>query len=276
MKQLFSGLLLACLINTPIHAQYYYKDILSNKQVVADMAAYRESKLRTIRINSFESDGTPSEDFFCEKKLTKDYKKSSLYTRTGQSGSSLLESFFNDKGVLEKTFDSSAISIGTNSYFYDETGRINRIVSEVRSSDDDFLNELIEEHLYEYNENNLPVKMTRVKNKRDSTVFLFLFDEEGNVSIEKDTKTGAKYYYYYDARHRLTDVVHANEYRKNLVADYIFEYNDAGQVTQMTVTEEGGNNFYIWRYDYDNKLRTQERIFSRDRKLMGRIEYEYK
>ena len=44
----------------------------------------------------------------------------------------------------------------------------------------------------------------------------------------------------------------------------------------MTTTEEGGNNYFIWKYNYDNNLRSQERLFSKDRRLMGRIEYEYK
>jgi hypothetical protein len=46
--------------------------------------------------------------------------------------------------------------------------------------------------------------MIRVKNKYDSTTILFSADENNNISIEKDTKSGSKYYYYYDAKNRLT------------------------------------------------------------------------
>ncbi len=276
MYKLFTGIAFMLSFHGTALSQYYYKDIISNKQLITDMAAYRDAKVRHIIIKSFEDNGEPSEGFFCEKKISKDYRKSELFTRSNLSGTSLLESWFNDKGQLLKTYDSSAIAVNTNYYEYDGSGRILKIMSTVKSNDDDFVNEIREEHIYTYNPDMFPVKMIRIKNTTDSIVILFQPDEKNNVSIEKDTRTGTKYYYYYDSQNRLTDVVHANEFRENLVADYLFEYNNAGQITQMTTTEEGGNNYFIWKYNYDNNLRSQERLFSKDRRLMGRIEYEYK
>lgn len=276
MNKLIIGLSLFLAGSGAAQAQYYYKDIVSNKQVIADLASYREARIRTIKIKSFESNGEPSEGFFCEKKVAKDYKKTALYTRSDMSGNSLLESYFNESGKLVKSYDSSSISMSSSEYSYDDAGRLIKIVSISKSNDDDFVNELREEHLYEYNENNQPLKMTLVKNKYDSIAILFSLDENGNVTIEKNTKSGAKYYYYYDAQKRLTDVVHANEYKQGLVADYLFEYNPAGLLSQMTTTEEGGNNYYVWKYTYDNGLRIKERVYSKDRRLMGSIEYEYK
>ncbi len=276
MNKLIIGLSLFLAGSGAAQAQYYYKDIVSNKQVIADLASYREARIRTIKIKSFESNGEPSEGFFCEKKVAKDYKKTALYTRSDMSGNSLLESYFNESGKLIKSYDSSSISMSSSEYSYDDAGRLIKIVSISKSNDDDFVNELREEHLYEYNENNQPLKMTLVKNKYDSIAILFSLDENGNVTIEKNTKSGAKYYYYYDAQKRLTDVVHANEYKQGLVADYLFEYNPAGLLSQMTTTEEGGNNYYVWKYTYDNGLRIKERVYSKDRRLMGSIEYEYK
>ncbi len=259
-----------------LQAQYYYKDIVSNLQVNADMAAYRDAKIKNIKITSLEGNGEPSEGFLCEKKLAKDYRKSSLYTSSVVAGNSLLETFFNEKGQITSTYDSSMISVSSSQYFYDSKERISKIVSTSKSNDDDFINLVTEEHLYEYNDNNLPTRMIRVKNRVDSTVILFSGDEQNNVTIEKDTKTGAKYYYYYDSKNRLTDVVKANEYRRNLVADYLFEYNTNGSLVQMTTTEEGGNDFVVWKYSYENGLRVKERLYNKERKLMGSIEYEYK
>ncbi len=257
-------------------AQYYYKDIISNSQLKTDMALYKEKKIRSIKLNSFDYDGQPSEGFFCEKKISKNLKKSELFTKSPGSATSLFTSTFDENGNLLSTSDSSEISVSRNFYSYNALGKVSRILSTVMSSDDDFLNEITEEHLYEYNQEGFPTTMVLVKNKRDTTRVLFSADENNNVSIEKDTKTGSKYYYYYDTKNRLTDVVHANEYRENLVAVYIFEYDDNGLITQMTTTEEGTNNFYVWRYQYDNGLRTKERLYSKDRKIMGSIEYEYK
>ncbi len=44
----------------------------------------------------------------------------------------------------------------------------------------------------------------------------------------------------------------------------------------MTTTEEGGSYYYIWKYTYDNGLRLKEKCFSKEKRLMGTIEYEYK
>ena len=276
MNKLITGLFFLIFTTGEAHAQYYYKDIISSRQVAADLAAYREAKVKKIIIKSFEYTGEPSENFFCEKHISRDFRKSSLYTRSDASSKSLLETFFDEKGRVIRTFDSSNIVVSSSNYTYDADGRIKSIESFTRSEDDDFINELTEEHLWEYNEQGAPVKMAKVKNRKDTIVILFSMDEQGNPSIEKDTKTGAKYYYYYDAQNRLTDVVHANEYKEKLVVDYLFEYNAAGQITQMTTTEEGKNNFLIWKYAYDNGLRSRERIFTNDRKLLGSIEYEYK
>jgi hypothetical protein len=276
MKKIAAIIFLALAYAVSVHAQYYYKDIISNNQLLKEMALYKENKVRSVNIKSFEDDGSESEGFFCEKKLSRDYRHSELFTRSDVSGASMFISEFNSKGRLLSTNDSSAISVTINTYSYDDHDRIKSILSSVRSSDDDFVNEILEEHIYVYNDNGLAEKMIRVKNRNDSTVILFLPDEKNNVSIEKDTKSGSKYYYYYDAKNRLTDVVHANEFKQKLLADYLFEYNNTDQVSQMTTTEEGGNYYYIWKYTYDNGLRTSEKCFSKEKRLMGTIQYEYK
>lgn len=274
-----TGLLLVLFCSTGLmsSAQYYYKDILSNHQLLADMALYKQNKVKLINIKSFEDDGKPSEGFFCQKKFSRDYSKAELFTRSDISGPSLLTSTFNNKGQLLKTYDSSKISVTSNVYKYDQQDRIASILSNVRSQDDDFTNEITEEHIYSYDEQNKPVQMIRVKNRTDSTIILFALDEHGNVAIEKDTKSGTKYYYYYDVKKRITDIVQANDLKTGLVPDYIFEYNNsAGLLSQMTTTEEGGNYYFVWKYTYDNGLRARERCYSKERRLMGSIEYEYK
>lgn len=257
-------------------AQYYYKDLVSNRQVVADMKAYRDNKIRNIHIKSIEEDGTETPSFFCEKKISKDYKTTELFTRADISEASMFISKFDGDGKLLSTNDSSAISVTDVKYLYDSKNRISSIRSSVRSQDDDFHNIITEEHIYIYNEAGIPEKMMLVKNDRDTTPILFSADEAGNVAIEKNTKDGSKYLYYYDARKRLTDIVNQNEYTSKMKPDYMFEYNSAAQVTQMTTVQEGSSNYFIWKYNYDNGLRSRERCFSDERKLMGSVEYEYK
>ncbi len=269
---------MALIAVTPMssNAQYYYKDILSNKELVAEMARLKEQKIRTVNITSFEDDGIPSDGFFCERKINKNYSTVETVTKSNVTGSSIFTATFNDKGLLLQTVDSSDISSSTSIYSYDNNAHITSILSIARSSDDDFKNEIREEHIYEYNGNGLPVKMKRVKNISDTTLFVFSADESNNTGIEKNTKTGDTYYYYYDGRNRITDVVRLNKFNQKMLPDYIFEYNNAGLITQMTTTEEGGSYYFIWKYTYDNGLRIREKCFSKERRLMGTIEYTYK
>ncbi|MEO6537034.1 MAG: hypothetical protein ABIT07_10080 [Ferruginibacter sp.] len=257
-------------------SQFYYKDILSNQQLMADMALYKENKIKVINIKSFENDGSPSRGFFCQKRISKDYKRVELLTRSDVTGKAISTSAFNNSFQLVSTTDSSNSAVTDNFYLYDSKGRIQSIKSSVRSNDDDFTNEMHEEHIYSYNENNQPVKMIRIKNNRDTSIILFANDENNNVAIEKDTKNGGKYYYYYDAKKRLADIVQSNDFKTKLLPDYLFEYNGSGLLTQMTSTEEGGNYYFIWKYTYDNGLRVKEKCYGKDRTLLGSVEYEYK
>lgn len=275
MKNIIAAFVLMLIYSSPANAQFYFRDIISNKLLLAEMALYKEKKIRKIKIRSFEDDGSESEGFFCEKRLSKDYEKTEFLTNSNVSGSSLFTSYFNDKGKLEKTKDSSSISVTINTYTYDDAGRILSILSSIKSSDDDFNTELLEEHIYTYNNRNLPNKMTRVRNHTDSTLFLFGEDEQHNISIEKDSKNAGKYYYYYDNKNRLTDIVHFNEYKQKLLPDYLFEYDQLDQLIQMTATEEGGSDYNVWRYSYKDGLRSNEQCYSKERKLLGTIQYEY-
>ena len=274
MKKFFLSVFILLSFNA-LQAQYYYKDLVSNAQVVADMKAYKENKIKKIVLKSFEDNGVESEGFFCEKKINKEYTKAALYTKAYISAASLFTSTFDTDGKLLNTYDSSLLSVTHIIYSYNSDNLISSITSAVRSSDEDFSNEIKEEHFYTYN-NGKPSKITRVKNGKDTTDILFALDENGNVAIEKDTKNGTKFFYYYDSKRRLTDIVQANEYSKNAKPDYIFEYNNAGLITQMTSLEEGSKSFYVWKYSYENGLRIKERCFTDERKLMGSIEYEYK
>lgn len=257
-------------------AQYYYKDIISNNQLLAELAQLKEQKIKSVTVSSFEDDGKPSDGFSIEKQINRNYTSVETFSRSNVTGASLFTSTFTKAGLLVQTVDSSDLAVNTSNYFYDDKGRIKSIQSHVHSSDDDFTNEISEDHNYEYNAAGVLQKMVRIKNGSDTSIILFSLDETNNISIEKDTKTGKSFYYYYDTKNRLTDVVHLNQFNQKMLPDYIFEYNNANQISQMTTTEEGGSYYYIWKYTYQNGLRMSEKCFSKERRLMGRIEYEYK
>lgn len=276
MKKTVILLSLSLISFNSLKAQFYYRDIVSTQQTNEELRNYKKAGIKSIKIKGTEPTGEEMEDFFCEKKISKDYKKTTLYTRTGNTGMSLMESHFNDKGLIVKTYDSSDLAVSVNHFFYDNNNKLIKTTFRSKSNDDDFINEVTEEHLYEYGSDGILTSMKKIKNSKDTLVILFSADEKNNITVEKETKNGGKYYYYYDEQNRFTDMVHINEFKQKLVADYIYEYNENGQIDKMTVTQDGNDNFTVWKYDYENGLKIKERIFDKNGMLMGKIFYEYK
>ncbi len=261
-----------------VKAQYYYKDIVSNKQAQLEKSVLKEQKIRTIEVHSFEGDKTPSEGFFCEKKISKDYRRIETYTRAYTAGKSMVTSFYNDKEQLIKTTDSSEISVSSSVYQYNTDGAVSSIISNSHSGDDDFSTALKEEHQYRYNTNKQLTQLLRIKNNKDSVLIDFITDANGNITDEIDlSPNGQHYYYYYDAKNRLTDIVKFNAVFGKLKPDQTFEYNNSNQIIQMVSIEEGVNkNYYTWKYVYNDGLRIIEKCFSKENILLGYFEYEYK
>ena len=268
-------LIIFILANYASRAQYYYKDIVSNTRLQAEMQIYKAAKIKTLVLTSFEDNGEKSEGFFCTKKISKDYKKTTLFTRADMAPASLLTSIFDDEGRLLKSTDSSNIIVKNMQYKYDDKKRLVEITSYIRSKDEDFENSITETHLYNYTNDTL-TQMKLIKNNKDTTLILFYTDENGNVALEKNTTTGLRHYYYFDDKNLLTDIVPSTNGGQRPRPDYIFDYNSKGLITQMTAVEEGSNNYFVWKYKYADGLRTKESCYTNERRLMGSIEYEYK
>lgn len=271
-------------------AQSYYKDIVINKQLIAEMALLKEQKIRTVKVKSFDREEEPSIGFFCEKKIKRDYSQFETVTQSYATPTSTLTTYFDKKGQLVQSVDSTDISVGFTNYAYDGNGNLTSLESGSRSSDEDYTVDATETHLYYYNDKNQPVKLIKLKNNKDSVVVNFVLDEKGNVIEEKDTRTNQSYYYYYDTKNRLTDVVYFNTSLRKLLPVMMFEYNGLNQVTQMMTAEEGSVFYYTWRYTYENGLKIREKCYYNkkgdplireggyvgQRNLQGIIEYEYK
>jgi hypothetical protein len=252
--------------------------MISIRQAIAERALLKEKKIKTIEVHSFEGSGDASKGFFCEKKISNNYRKIEIYTKAFVSGRSLLTSYYNDLGQLVETSDSSETNLTRIIYFYNINGYLNYIISESRSNDDDFITTLTEEHRYTLNNKGTPLNMLCIKNKKDTISVTFTLDEKGNVTDEiEKSPIGRHYYYYYDDKNRLTDIVKYNVIKAQLLPDFVFEYNREGQLTQMVSVEEGVNSdYYTWKYVYDEGLRIIEKCFSKEKLLLGYFEYEYK
>lgn len=269
-------LLLTCSVSTNLFAQYYYNDIVNNRQVLAELATLKEKKINGVKVLSLEATGEETEGFTCQKKINRDFTEVEIYTETNESYPNTFVSYFTKTGLLKQTVDSSEAGATTIDYTYDGAGRLISINSSKRFATDDDAGVVLEKHLYNYDAAGVLKQMTLVKNNRDTTLFVFEADESGNVIIEKNAKTGEVYYYYYDTSKRLTDIVHKYPYQKNLFPEYAFEYNEAGQLVKMITTEKEGAYYFTWRYVYENGLRVNERCYSKEGRIMGSVEYKYK
>ena len=121
--------------------------------------------------------------------------------------------------------------------------------------------------------------MLRIKNRVDTTYVSFKHDEAGNIIEEFSTRKGIKsdpVVYYYDNQNRLTDIVRFNNRVNKLLPEYMFEYSASNQVVQKMTFPANSSNYLIWRYQFDDRgLKVQEAIFDKEKKLTGRIRYEY-
>ena len=274
-KNIF-GLIVLLLAGYTTAAQYYYNDIINNKQILAELAVLKEKKIKGIKVTSLESTGEESEGFICQKKINRDFTEVEIYTETNESYPNTFISYFDKTGLLKKTVDSSEAGATTIDYAYDIAGRLITINSSKHFATDDDAGVVNEQHIYTYNTGGILQQMTLVKNNRDTTVYAFEADETGNIIIEKNSKTAEVYYYYYDTKNRLTDIVHRYSYQKTLFTESTFEYDETDRLIKMVTSEKEGAYFFTWRYNYEDGLRTDERCFSKEGSLLGSVEYKYK
>lgn len=276
--RLFSVLFFTGFLLKGATAQFYYKDVWTNQQLTKEFAILKNENIRTVSIKSYDDDGEPSEGFFCERRMDKNYTRSETISRSNITQQSLLASDYNERGWIISTVDSSQTSIARSDYDYDNRGRVTMITNFTRANDEK--TGITETRQYLYNAAGRPEKMIRKKNNVTISTVNFTLDDKGNVIEEQEIINGKKgrgFLYYYDDKNRLTDVVHYNDRAKRLLPDYMYEYSPTGQVKQMISTEDNISNYYIWKYTYnDLRLRETEQCYTKEKRLMGTIRYEYK
>lgn len=274
----FSAFLTLVLIGSlRADAQYYYKDIWTNDQLVKEFNILKRDRLKTIKLKSFDDDGEPSDGFFCEKKINKGFTQSQMVSKSNITGQSLLVSDYNTAGQPVKTTDDTPTITNTTEFEYNDKGKVTVVRAMTKAEDDSM--PITETHEYFYDENGRPEKMLRKQNNLLMATIHFVTDANGNT-IEEDVEgshsSDRNYFYYYDDKNRLTDVVHYDDRAKRLLPSFMYAYHDLDEPEQMISTEDGGGNYLIWKYDYDDRgLRASEQCFSKDSQLLGTIRYEY-
>ena len=269
--------MLCLLISLGANAQYYYKDITGPAQTMEKAAKLKSQKVRTVNVISYEPDGEPTQDFNGTQTISSDYSRITTSFKTPLSGESQLTTFFDKSGRLIRSIDTADGSHSESEYVYNTNGTLAKIVNVSTSAGNKSEKE---DHLWYYNAEGKPEKMLRVKNDVDTTYITFVADEKGNVGEENSVRNGIalpSYYYYYDEKNRLTDVVSYNVRAKRLLPLYIFEYNDDNQLASMLVVPEGSDDYQKWIYEYNERnQKVKETCINKRKQIVGRVEYQYK
>ncbi len=259
---------------TKANAQYYYSDIIGTKQTNQQYKLLRAFQFTRVNAASYDQDGL-SKDFLLEQVIKDNGRK--IITHSASAGN--MESYFisnyqNNK--VNKTVDSSNNAINTVTYEYDNTGKV--ILTSASNKDFDGTFTSDERHIWSYNDKGLPEKMLKIKNRSDTTLITFIYDED-NLAEERWTKNNRiieTYYYYYNPKKQITDIVRYNRKAKAMLPDYMFEYDAQGRIAQMTQTQSGTANYLVWRYTYnENGMKEKEIVFNKQKEMLGRIEYKY-
>lgn len=276
MRTFLLALVLFASLSSP--AQYYYKDVIGSKESSALIKTYMQNKVGRVMLTSYDADDVKSDNFLVMQQFTPASRVLKTTTGTGQNNqnTSFLYTYADVNGNVIRTVDSSGIVVSSTSYEYDADGNLTTVTTvsaDTTSSES-------EQHIWQW-DNNKPVKMYRIKNRKDTTVVSFKLDENGNVIEETTTHKGRSerpYYYYYNQNNQLTDVVRYNLRAKQLLPEYMFEYSSTNRVIQKITVPSDNSDYLIWRYQYNARgLKTKEVVYSKQDKRhpIGKIEYQY-
>lgn len=257
-------------------AQFYYLDLIVTNQTNKNFELLNKADIRKITANSYDGD-EKSEDFVLEQVVSSDKKQLTTRSSSINAEESYFISNFNS-GRLSHTLDSSKNAINVVDYTYDSDGKLINIFNTSKDFDGTFAN--TESHIWYYDSKGVPEKMLKIRNEKDTTIVTFLSDEYGNIAEEKWFKRNTlieNYYYYYNVKNHLTDIVRYSGRAQKLLPDYMFEYDNNNRLTQMIQTQGGIANYLIWKYAYnDNGLKSIEYVYSKNKTLLGRVEYKYR
>lgn len=272
------GVLFLILLSGAVNAQYYYKDIISTRQNIAKWQAYKAARVRSVRVNSFEADGQPTDGFQLEQTVNSDFSGITTHSRANGATETWTFATYSPEGLLTSITDTSDTYQSVSVYQYDSQGRLTTLANTSTETDNHV--KAVETHLWQYGPStDKPTAMLKIVNYTDTTYVRFVPDEKGNIAEEHASRNNIALpviYYYYDDSNRLTDIVRYNLKAQRLLPDNIFEYGEDGRMTSLLAVQEGATSYQKWIYEYNDRgLRIKESCFSKEHELLGRIEYQY-
>jgi len=263
------------LIGNALLGQFYLNDIIGLKISQEKYQLMRKNKIKKITANSIEADGSSTKGFILTQELQTDGKK--MITSIANAASPL-EKITNtyELSKLKRTIvNKSSIETRTD-YGYDEKGLLNKIIS--TTIDSVQKTPISETHIWYYQPNGVPFRMIKSGDGIDTVTVDFLTDSTGLIIEEYWFKRGKKIetYYYYYTKNLLTDVVRFNIKANRLIPDYVYEYNQENQLTNMIQVSFNGSAVVHWTYTYHSSgLRETETARDKEKKIIAKITYSF-
>ncbi len=275
MKNLF--VLFFILTTIIARSQFYYNDIIGTQELNQRMKDYVTTRVASITATGFDPYGMKNNSFYELHEVKENGKllKVSSLNETDRKNTLYR---FDDNGRLITQTDSSVGVKAVIEYKYDNTGRLISLLNTTTDTDNEF--NQTEEHVWIYAPNGSPEKMWKIMNRKDSLQYGFTIDNN-NVADEYPIRNKVKYdplyYYYYDAKNRLTDVARYNKIVKKILPDFMFEYDEQDHVIQKIATVSGAQvGYVIFRFGFNEKgLKNKEVLFNKLKQKTGSIDYQY-
>ena len=277
--KILAGFLSLIVLAQVCKAQYYYKDVVSTRENAAQWQTYKDNHVRSVKLSSFEGDGQPTEGFQGDQQVAADFSSITTHSKSSGTPESWIIATYSPQGLTLRITDTSDTYRSVSDYLYDSRGRLQSIVNNSIETDNQVKD--VEAHLWQYEDGagDKPSGMLKIKNGIDTTFIRFIRDEKGNIAEERAVRNKSDLptiYYYYDADNRLTDIVRYSVKAQRLLPDNIFEYGEGGRLSSLLAVQEGAVSYQKWLYAYNEKgLKIKESCFSKERDLLGRIEYQY-
>lgn len=255
--------------------QYYYNDYLATIESINLHRLYKKNNIKQVNVMSKEADGSLVDGFSITQKVSKNAASIAIESAIKGGSSGISTSYFENGLLIKNESESNGVATITH-YTYNPNGVLLTIES---ATTDTFMNSYTTEmHVWMWN-NNVPAKMLKIKNNKDTTIIEFVIDEKGMVAEEvwkKNNKIIETYYYYYNDAGLLTDIVRYNNRVKKMLPDYVFEYNSNKQLIQMIQVQAAATNYKRWVYKYNESgLKTAEACYDKQKQLLGLVEYQY-
>ena len=90
---------------------------------------YKENKVKSVRLSSFEGDGKPTDGFGCDQEVAADLSRITTHTRSSGTTESWLLAYYSPGGLPVKTVDTSDTYQSISEYQYDPSGRLMSITN---------------------------------------------------------------------------------------------------------------------------------------------------